>query len=546
MILPKQVNLAQLAYLQHQADEEKERQARVIKARELYAGYMDEILAEETADYLIGGEEEDIEGINLMAIALNTTVRRLNIQSIKAIPGNLDEGAASSGTEADDKEIEAQNTWIKRVYKYNKVANLQRDLHRWTERDGEAFLIIDFKLGALWPDDPTKKGLPKFYIHERYTDAGVAWKEIPGSSDGCKAHYRNNDHNQELDMVSKRWIEQRWEEEEFVPYQRMNLYIAEQGDIEIPESEYMPARIEKYVLGEGGEWDQYKDEGDMDWPLWWTVNQTEAGESLPLPVIHFRNEEMVPGSKRLWGIQHGMDQLFASLLGAETMSGMQMLVALGFFPTTDGNAPADDGSNLMKVGPRQIIGTSQKGPREADVKTIEPSPIQPILEGMDKLAIYCSFVGSLPVSNFIFSRAVASSETLRQGDAELVGRVNELRDLLEVSWQSVFTVARQMDTLFGDGNWSEKIGITVDWLPAERRDINYLHKEAEAKKSAAVPAKQILTEVYNYEEREAEQFIEEWLSEQQMFLEATQEPQLNVETSSSKTVSKTNDEGEIE
>jgi hypothetical protein len=214
MILPTQINLAELAFLAHQAEEEMELQARIIKARELYAGYFDEDLAEKTADFLIGNDASDIEGINLMAIALDTLVRRVNLESVKSVPPEETGGENTANIEMD--------AFFERIFKYNKIYTLQKDLHRWTQRDGEAFLIIDYQAEKIWDEDPSIKGLPKFYIHERYTDPGVTWKGFQGSGEGCKAHYRNNDHNQELDMVSKRWTEQLWGKVPKLP--RVNIY----------------------------------------------------------------------------------------------------------------------------------------------------------------------------------------------------------------------------------------------------------------------------------------------------------------------------------
>ena len=89
MILPRQIDLAALAFLMHQAEEESERQARVIKARELFAGYVDEELAEHAAGIYLGGDETDIEGINLMDIAINTTIRRITLTLIRPTPWHL-------------------------------------------------------------------------------------------------------------------------------------------------------------------------------------------------------------------------------------------------------------------------------------------------------------------------------------------------------------------------------------------------------------------------------------------------------------------------
>ncbi len=511
MILPREVNLAVLAFLLHQENEEKELQARIIKGRELYAGYMDEELADTAGDIFIGADETDVEGVNLMSIAIDTTIRRITLQGFKvSSPAETDQGPA-----VEEDLLKNITQWGKKFYEVNNLETLSKDLHRWAERDGEAFVILDFDEFYEYPPDPAQTGIIRAYIHERYTDAGVDWKGIQGSNNGCKAHYRHDDINQPLDMVSKRWIEEFFEDEEIKDRQRMTLYIAEQGKPEL-EGEYLPARIEKYIFGDSGEWEQWQDEDDEQWPIWWTENQTEAGVSLPLPVIHFRNEQYEPGGKRIWGLQATMDQLWVAFSNALLMTGHQILVAFGFYPTTDGKPPAEDGANVLQVAPRQIIGSPSKSPREAKLEAIPPAPIDPLLQALDKTAIYASFVGALPVSNFIFSKAVASSETLKQGDAELVARINELMGLWGRSWAGLMDVARKMENLFNSGNMDERAMITAQFAPAERRDMNHLQKEAQAKRDAGVPEVQILQEIWNYTPEQAAQFLIDNLAEHEL------------------------------
>jgi len=501
MILPDQVNLATIAFQQHQIDEELELQARVIKAREMYAGQYDEVLAEKTAALSVGTEEEDHEGINLVSIALNTKVRRLNLEAVRAEPPE-DTGEA----EISEDELNLQNAFFTAIFDQNNLAILQKDLHRNIERDGEAFLIVDYALDETWDKDETITGMVKFYIHERYTSAEVSWKDFPGSNEGCKAHYRNNDHNQPLDMVSKRWIETIYEDNEPVERQRMTLYINKQLET--------PARIEKYYLDEAGEWSQFQDELDIGWPIWWTQSGGQDPESsLPLPVIHFRNEQLEPGQKKLWGMQFGLDQFYSALVAAEVMTGHQLLVAFGFYPTTDGQPVDDEESNVMEVGPRQIIGAPNKTPKDASLDVVQPANVTPILDGIDKLAIYSSFVAGLPVANFVFSKSVASSETLRQGDSELIAQVNELITIWEKSWTDVFKLARTLDMLWGNRTYDLTVPVRGAWSPPERREINYLKIEAEAKREAGVPEATILQEVYGYTEKQAEKLLQENIAE---------------------------------
>lgn len=476
MILPDQINLAELAYQAHIATEEKEVQARIVKARALDAGEYDSTLATQTAEYLIGGSATDIEGINLMAVVLRTVLRRIGLD----------------GVETADKDLKE---WLDHVVEFNDLAIKSKDLHRYTERDGSAFVIVGYDAEAERPYDPDTTGMPEIYVHQRFTGADISYGDTRGDNEGCKAHYRNDDPNQRLEMVSKRWIETRWENGEAVSNQRMTLYIERQSET--------AARIEKYIWQEG--WVQYQDPADAGWPIWWTDTATENGRSLPLPVIHFRNEEIQPITRRVWGIQDGLDHAWSALLGGLTQTGFRTLFVLGFFPTTDGKPPAADGSNLLKLSPGAMHGTANKKGSDASVTVIDPADPKAILDSINAMAIYCAFVAGLPIQNFIVTKSVASSQTLQQGESDLLAHIETLQTLWGRSWQKVLSLSRKLDNLYGRANHDETAKITTVWKESNVLDVSELSDEATAKKATGVPDEQIWRDVWGFSEEQIEQ-----------------------------------------
>ncbi|MCC6602775.1 MAG: phage portal protein [Anaerolineae bacterium] len=484
MILPDQVNLASIAFLQHQAEEELEIQARVVKARALLDGYYDTNLARETATSLVGGAAADIEGPNLSEITVRTIVRRVDIQGYT---GN------------DEKLI----TWVENVCDAIGVDIMQGELHQWVERDGEAFAIVDYDRNATRPWDETTTGLPSLIIKERYTSAEISYGEEVGSNSGCKAHYRNNDPHQPLEMISDRWIETIYEDEEAVATQRMNLYIADQS--------LTRARIEKYIMNEEGEWEEFHDsyidengsEVQEEWPIWWTDNQTETGRSLPIIAVHFRNEEMQPITRKIWGLQNAMDHAWSSFLASMALAGHQILKFFGWTPTTDGKEPAEDGSNLMRIKARSLIGSPKKRPDEASLEAIEAGDIAQSINAMDKIAIYAAFVSGLPINNFIISKSVASSATLRQGEADMVAHINALHRLLGRSWSQVFELFRLMELLYGDTPFAPS-AVRPIWAPPETVNVEARTEEARAQKDTGVPVEFIWRHVWGYTEKEVD------------------------------------------
>lgn len=520
-ILPKIIPLAEVAFLSYREQEEIELQARIIKARELVAGYFPEDLAGTTADFLPGMEAEDVEGINLPKIALSTVVRRLSFSQVTSVPPLAENSEISAETnpenETQPKLVGDQETddFLRRFMEWNNIKVVQKELHKAMERDGEAFVLMDIKPEEVYPDDPTIVGKVAVYVHERYTDSTTTWKQFNGSGYGCKAHYRNDDPNQELEMISHRWVDRIYNEQEerFEAVQRMVLYVNEQGSKTVNPGEYLPARIEKYAMNDAGEWEEFQEETDEQWPVWWTVGGTDSGDSLPIPALHFRNEDIEPGHKQIWGLQAGLDQAFASLITGVVMTGQQMIKVFGFHPTTDGKPISTDSqgkpTNALQVGPRRIIGTANKGPRDADADVIPPGDITPILEGIDKIAVYVAFILGLPVANFMFSKSVASDETLRQGDTALISKINDLIALTDPVWRSVFRLARKIQNTYLSGSLDETIPIRIIWDIAERREPEYQALEAQAMRDASIPEREIQKRIWGIDDLTARRFLAE-------------------------------------
>ncbi len=481
-MFPDQVNLANLAFLRHLVEEELEIQQRIVKTRAILNGYFDETLAAETANSLVGGTAEEIEGPNLAEITLRTIIRRVDIQGITGDEGPLLE-------------------WMENIYDACGLEILQGQLHEWAERDGEAFVIVDYNRNAPRPWDDSKTGLPVITIHERYTSAEVTYGDEVGTNYGCKAHYRNNDPFQPLEMISLRWIDERYEDEELIAVQRMNLYINAQNTT--------PARVEKYEMDENGEWVEYRDtfvdasgnEVQEEWPLWWTDNLQETGRSLPIFAIHFRNEKGTPITRKIEGLQHGMDHAWSSFLINMVLAGHQILKFFGWTPTTDGKTIAADGSNLLRVRPRTFIGSPNTKPDQGSLDPIQAGDISESIDAMDKIAIYAAFVSGLPINNFIISKAVASSSTLRQGEADLVAHVNALTRIFGRAWQQVFEACRVMELMFGTEKFEPSV-IRPIWAPPETVNVEARAKEADAQSKTGVPEQFIWRYVWGYSEKQ--------------------------------------------
>lgn len=418
MILPPQVNLAEIAYLMFQEEHELERQARIVRVRDRYESAMSDSQAAAIASDLTNLNSTEIDGLNLMYIAGRTVSTRLELQGFTATA----EGPA--GEAPDGSEVSPVQQWANDFFRDTGLSALQANIHDWTIRDGAAAIILSYD------EDANGNGRVRLHTHERFTSADVG-----GDNTGIIPHWRNDDPRQGLQAVTKRWTETTWRNNEPTTAQRMTIYIDDQTDANGP-----PARIEKYIMNDAGLWVPHEDEGDPGWPLWRTDNRMESGNSLPLPAIVFTTADELPLNRRIMGLSAGANELLGSFLTAAKLSAHQLIAAFGWVPTTDGLPLADDGSNAMTTRPRQIIGTT-KSRRDADVKAIQAGDTTGLLDGVDRLAVWAALTEGLPVKNFMFSRSAHSAQSLRQGEAELDAISNRLRALHAPQWESLIETA---------------------------------------------------------------------------------------------------------
>ena len=80
-------------------------------------------------------------------------------------------------------------------------------------------------------------------------------------------------------------------------------------------------RIRKYIMGKGGTWDEYRDDGDASWPLPW-VDST--GQPLGVPVFEFAN----PGGSevsQIIGFANLLNKTWLDIAAAADTNGFPLL-----------------------------------------------------------------------------------------------------------------------------------------------------------------------------------------------------------------------------
>ncbi|PJF23607.1 MAG: hypothetical protein CUN56_00140 [Phototrophicales bacterium] len=463
MILPEQVNLAEVAFLAFKEAEELETQSRVVLARKRDDTAMSQQLAAAIAADLSATPSTEVDGINLAHIVKRSVANRLNLLGFTA-------------------DSEKAQLWVDELFERGNLNAIQYDVIEAALRDGEAGIIVDY-------DEEAQSF--RFYPHQRFTAV-----EVGGDGEGIRPYYRNNDPNQPLQAIAKRWTETTWNKRKPETAQRLTLYIAEQPGL--------PARIEKYKMNNAGAWQEHQDPSDPTWPLWWTDTRTKRGQSLPIPAIIFSTPDRQPISRRILGLQAASNELLATYLGASRLSAYQILVAFGWLPTTDGKPPAEDGSNLLKIRPRQILGAPNKRPSEASLSAIPAGDTSGLLDGIDRLNVWAALVAGMPVKNFIFSRSANSAQSLRQGEAELDAEVNKHQSYFGGAWKLLAATCAAIAAAYQSLPTEIEDAIFTPLFAPKEKQGDILN-DVQAMKLAGIPDEIIWQRILNLLPNEAEQ-----------------------------------------
>lgn len=438
---------AELLYLTWQAAEEKQLQRNIMLARHYFDGEHEVPLTERQKEYLGFNTAKPRFAANFCRVIVNAVVERLIVD----------------GFDSDDEILSA---WAESLWQANRMDATARLVHQMAVRDGEAFLLVDW-------DDNEKR--PRFIAHPRYVDAMQG-----GTGYGCKAHYPDDDDTQPMLYASKRWTE---------------TITNERGQRETRQrlTAYYPERVERYVLATTGSeagWQQYRDKGQTEWPTPWV---TTAGDPLGIPAIHFRNPHL---RSELWDavpLQDAINKVLLDIMASADTSGFRLLFASGWLPTTDGALPATDGSNLLKISPGQIVGTSKDG---ASLTPIEGADLAPMLETADSLIMKLAQITDTPTGRFQMTRAVAAEGTLKQQEAPLLGKVRAREVLFGDAWEDMLYLARRLTNTFGGESIGEESLLETRWKPSESRDeAEWIATLAIKREKLMVPLEQIWSEV---------------------------------------------------
>lgn len=447
------IDYVALARRQHERDEELALQEEIVRARDLYEGWMSGDMKDRLQEAFLAEDSADLvtELANLYALVIDEVLDRLSVIELAGQPvATSNQGQAGNAAATGASEFSEAPQWAVDFWRYNKLNQFQHDIYLRALRDGSCFVLLQPETDYL-----NNTIYIRAYIHERFTAADAQGPTGNGTGEGMMAHYADDTLtlNKPPLAYSKRWTEvvtdTNGDEESF---QRMTLYIAPNATER--------GRIEKYRQ-EDDEWKPHKDEGDELYPL----NPWEY----PIPVVEFSNIGRKLQGKRAIGLQMAIDNTVTALvMGAGTVAVPGGFIT-GAHPTTDGQVIAEDGSNMMRFGPGRFNGLPDKLPSEAKMEWLKPGDLSQMIAAIDQLVKLMSMTTKTPslLQNRLGSLPVAA-RLLQQLDIQVVAQAKRVQDSFGDSWSQLFKVAAALTSGFMSGVQADPLQtVQVVWQPAD-------------------------------------------------------------------------------
>ncbi len=428
-----EINWLELAFWQHQKNEELERQRRIVLARDLYEGTILEALLTELENSLLSGDITNVPSLfNFYAAVVDEQLDRLRVNDL------LD------GAHQDAQPVD----WARRAWQASEMDERQHWLHRNASVDGEAFLLLAPIQGE---EHITIQVLP----HQRFTDVDVG-----GDGEGMMFHFKGEERPGMLPAAaSKRWTETILENGETITRQRATLYIA--ADPITGEG----GRIEKYAKDEAGNWVTHMDEGDEGNPIDWPY---------PFPIIRMRHPSGGPAGRRATGPQHVLDDIITGMIRATNTTSFPPLITIGGYPTIDGQIPAEDGSNVWRFGPGVVIGLPES-PDMIKIEVLKPGDLSQVMNSYRELVQAMSITtGAVSLLAHRVGGQPPAARLLRQMDIRPMAKTRRAQSTFGNSYTLMFQLYKRLHNELAEGEGIEPIEDTdplarvhVHWQAAD-------------------------------------------------------------------------------
>lgn len=408
----------------------------VVLARKYHTGDQDTYMSTRVAAFL----------------KLHTDIRKFNLNVCRtitlAVKDELSVSGFNTSETADAAGVKVQAKWAWDLWNKSHMNSVQAEVHESALSDRETFIIVDW-------DYVNKRS--RMTHNYKYTslDSG-------GDGQGCWMLYENDDVNQPAKCAVKQWT------------QIARSPTTGQETSAMRRTIYYPDHIEKWIYDAG--WQHYielkTDEQPAEpWPIPW---KSKDGKPLGIPAIHFRNVNLTPEAWDAIPLQDAINKTLIDILASNDLTAFQMLAALGWYPTTDGEPPNATGSNMLKVGPGEWIGTTKPDAKLQVVKGHDPTAL---VNTLKDLVLMAAQITSTPTSRFTTTKLIASQETLKEQNMQLKKKAQDRRILFGDSWEACMDMARRVTNFFGGAGLDELVTFVTIWKDNQTIEALTLKKD---------------------------------------------------------------------
>lgn len=340
----------------------------------------------------------------------------------------------------------------------NRMDDRQGTVHTNVLKLGDYFAMVDF-------DDELQQ--PKIVLNRPH----------------CIRPIYSDENPDELTVVVKRW-----DTKDIAPsnpsgtrIHRLNLYF--------------PNRVEKYfrpATSENGDWYQHVDEGDAMWPIPWTMDGTPVGEPIGIPVIHFRNKPKgkTYGVSEIRKVLPQQDLLNKTVLDLNEVCDYQGWPQRWIAGITEGEQQA------IRNHPGEIFMASESDAKFGAFPMADLDKFVGVVEHtMQRIA----GLSRTPMRFLILTGGAPSGESIRAGDAGLVGKVRDRFKSIGNNWEDVMTLVARIAKSRGAAavagvDFPVDMRIAVAWRDPELRNDEADWKTAQEQQAAGVSVETTLTE----------------------------------------------------
>ena len=450
---------ADIALRQSDTEDEADFQEEITQARDYDAGRQFVALTERLREFLGGDTANDSEDfkrlrLNICHIILSAVVDRLIVAGFDTDEQPRETPTIDENGQPTTKLIKPVAAWAWNVWLRNRMDAKQRRVHEAALRDSESFVLVDWDNGAK---------RPRFTPHLRFVETSTGSE----TGEGCRAFYRNDDTDQDLLFVTKRWLEV-LHDPSGTSRTRQRLTV------------YLPGEIRKYA-GFPGAWKPVVDDDSEPWPIPWT---DKKGQPLGIPVAHFISSAGME-AREAWPIQNAINKAFVDLMQESDVSAFRIFLAFGW-------KPVDENGNPLEIKPGTWLGSPSK---DARGEVIPGGDLSQFMNLIESLMLYAAQVTDTPISRFITTKQVSSEGSQKEQSGGLLTKARNRMGELGNGWEHAMFIAMRLENTFGKGGLDEQAFISTTFEPLEARDELAELQRAALRKSLGIPIQIIAREL---------------------------------------------------